>query len=323
MSFEETVRDDALHRWAADALGGGSWAVATIEPGATRVAVQGIDPGDDLEIGSISKGLTALLLTDAVERGEMLLTDRLDTFLPLDGSPAGLVTLDALSRHRSGLPSLPAQAHMGRRTASWLLLATNPYGDTLAELLEQTRATKVGRPRPVYSNLGFQLLGHAVAAAAGRPYRDLLAERLLGPLGLTSASVPATPDELGQRAVVGRTRWGRRAEPWTGEALGPAGGVRMSVRDAATLARALLEGSAPGTAALEPVDDFVPGARIGAAWITSPHDGVDVTWHNGGTGGFRTWLGLDRSAGTAAVVLNARVRSVDAVGRRLLATLRT
>lgn len=148
MSFEETVRDDALHRWAGDALGGGSWAVATIEPGATRVAVQSIDPGDDLEIGSISKGLTALLLADAVERGEMLLTDRLDTFLPLDGSPAGLVTLDALSRHRSGLPSLPAQAHMGRRTASWLLLATNPYGDTLAELLEQTRATKVGRPDP-------------------------------------------------------------------------------------------------------------------------------------------------------------------------------
>lgn len=322
MSFDETVRDDALHGWARDALGGGAWAVATVAPGTTRVAVQGIDPDDDLELGSISKGLTGLLLADAAERRELLLTDRLDAHLRLEGSPAALVTLDALSRHRSGLPSLPADAHMGRRTASWLLLATNPYGDTLEQLLEQTRATRVGRPRPVYSNLGFQLLGHAVAAAAGLSYRDLLARRLLDPLGLTSASVPASVEELGPRAVVGRTRWGRRAEPWTGEALGPAGGVRMSVRDAAVLARALLDGSAPGVGALDPVDDFVGSARIGAGWLTSTHEGADVTWHNGGTGGFRTWLGLDRAAGTAAVVLNARVRSADAVGRRLLGTLR-
>jgi hypothetical protein len=49
--------------------------------------------------------------------------------------------------------------------------------------------------------------------------------------------------------------------------------------------------------------------------------GRSITWHNGGTGGFRSWLGLDRDAGTGAVVLSAISASVDRAGFRLLAQL--
>jgi hypothetical protein len=49
--------------------------------------------------------------------------------------------------------------------------------------------------------------------------------------------------------------------------------------------------------------------------------GRSITWHNGGTGGFRSWLGLDRDAGTGAVVLSAISASVDRAGFRLLALL--
>ena len=88
---------------------------------------------------------------------------------------AGAVTLASLAQHRSGLPRLPVVPGMLGR--SWRLWRhqQNPYGDTLAELLEQTRATPVGRPRASYSNLGFELLGHAIAAAAGLTYADLAA----------------------------------------------------------------------------------------------------------------------------------------------------
>lgn len=313
--------DPDLARRARSLLGTDAWAVATVTPDGTRVAVQDVEPGDDLEIGSISKGLTGLLLVDAIGRGEVSPGDRLGRHLDLDGSPAAEVTLGSLAVHRSGLPSLPAQAHMVRRSVSWMVRGTNPYGDTLAEVLEQTRATKVGKPRATYSNLGFQLLGHAVASAAGGAYRDVLRERVLGPLGLSTAYVPATEAELSPRAVVGVSRLGRRADPWTGEALGPAGGVRMSVEDAARLASALVRGEAPGVGALDPVEDFVGPMRIGAAWITTPGSSGDVVWHNGGTGGFRTWLGMDRARGTAAVVLRARSASADQAGLALLADL--
>lgn len=62
-------------------------------------------------------------------------------------------------------------------------------------------------------------------------------------------------------------------------------------------------------------------ARIGAAWITLRVGGREVTWHNGATGGFRSWLGLDRDASTGVVLLSATSASLDGHGFRLLSEL--
>jgi hypothetical protein len=59
--------------------------------------------------------------------------------------------------------------------------------------------------------------------------------------------------------------------------------------------------------------------RIGAAWVVLDHRGRTVTWHNGRTGGFSSWLGLDRDAGTGVVILRARSVPVDRQGFTLLA----
>ena len=107
-------------------------------------------------------------------------------------------------------------------------------------------------------------------------------------------------------------------QPWTGEGIAPAGGIRSSIGDMARLAEALLDERAPGVAALDPVRTFSGAARIGAAWLTLPFRGREITWHNGGTGGFRSWLGLDRKAGTAAIILSATSASVDRAGFLLL-----
>ncbi|MFC9763395.1 hypothetical protein [Rhodococcus jostii] len=46
--------------------------------------------------------------------------------------------------------------------------------------------------------------------------------------------------------------------------------------------------------------------------------GCPFTWHNGGTGGFRSWAGLDRGTATGAVVLSATAASVHRPGFLLL-----
>ena len=46
--------------------------------------------------------------------------------------------------------------------------------------------------------------------------------------------------------------------------------------------------------------------------------GRDITWHNGQTGGFASWWGLDRAAGTAVVILSGASPSVDRQGFELL-----
>lgn len=87
----------------------------------------------------------------------------------------------------------------------------------------------------------------------------------------------------------------------------------------AALVHNLLEGTAPGLTALEPVASFQgEKVKIGAAWITLEHKGRTITWHNGGTGGFRSWLGLDREARVGVVILSATSASVDPYGFRLL-----
>jgi CubicO group peptidase (beta-lactamase class C family) len=298
------------------------FAAATITPDTVTVASRGADLHADYEIASVSKGITGLLYVAGLDRGEIRGDATLGSLLPLGGTPAADVTLASVSTHRSGLPGLPRSAHPWRRTIALWRDGTNPYGETLAQLLEQARGVRVGRPRARYSNFGFELLGHAVARAAGMTFADLVHERLARPLGLECMYVPATIGELRPGALTGTTVRGRPRQPWTGEALGPAGGIRARIGDLARLAAALLDGSAPGAAALDPVASLGSGARIGAGWITTPVDGRPLTWHNGGSGGFRSWFGLDRTAGTGAVILTATAASVDRPGFTLLAEQR-
>jgi len=90
----------------------------------------------------------------------------------------------------------------------------------------------------------------------------------------------------------------------------------------ARLTQALLDGTAPGCAALDPTASFPGrGVRIGAAWITLSHHGHQITWHNGGTGGFRSWIGLDLPEGTGAVLLSATSASLDSQGFQILTEL--
>ncbi len=296
-------------------------AVATVSSGDTRSAVLGAGSEADFEIGSISKGITGMLYCEGLARGEIDPSTTLSDVLPLTSTPVAHLALASLSTHRSGLPRLPTSAHTLRRSLELWRFGSNPYGEDLAALLGQARDVHVGAPTPRYSNFGFELLGHALAHATGTSYRHLVDERIAKPLGLGSLYAPADREELRSTSLIGRNRRGRPRAPWTGEAIAPAGGLRASITDMARLTEALLDGSAPGRAALRPVVSFGRGAAIGAAWITIEHRGRAITWHNGGTGGFRSWMGLDLKAGAGVVLLSARSVSVDRPGIRMLLEL--
>jgi CubicO group peptidase (beta-lactamase class C family) len=314
--------DDGLATGLRDLLRGAhpAAAVGVVTPAGTRVASYTAPLTSEYEIGSLSKPLTGLLYADALERGMVEQTTSLGELLPLDGSDAAGLQLGALATHRSGLPRMPKQpSETFVRTWHLWVDGENPYGDSLETLLSQARATPVGAPKHRYSNLGYMLLGHALAAADGTTYDQLLQRRIADPLGMAATYVAASRADLRADAIHGQTRSGRRREPWTGEGLGPAGGIRSSIGDMAVLVGALLDGSAPGIAALEPVERFAgPAVQIGAAWMVLSRKGRTITWHNGQTGGFASWLGLDRAAGVGVVILTATSASVDRHGFELL-----
>lgn len=321
MSEIRTSGDAALAARAAHHLGRhhDRFVVARVLRGQVHIAQVGLETGAQVEIGSVSKAVTGLLFDDSRRRGETSDDTPLGALLPVAGTPVAQVTLGELATHRSGLPRLAKGTASVRTTLDLWRHGTNPYGETLDELLVAARATPVGRKRPSYSNLGFMLLGHAVAAAAGTTYADLLTQRIAEPLGLLTTTVPATAAELRPAAVMGTSRRGKVMAPWVGEALGPAGGIRSTPGDLGRLVQTLLDGSAPGTGALEPVQRLSGGVRIGAAWLVLEHRGAVVTWHNGGTGGFRSILALNRDAGAGVALVSATARSVDSAGFGLLA----
>ncbi|MCA1782851.1 MAG: hypothetical protein LC679_11920 [Intrasporangiaceae bacterium] len=58
--------------------------------------------------------------------------------------------------------------------------------------------------------------------------------------------------------------------------------------------------------------------QLGAAWLTEPHAQREVTWHNGGTGGFRSFVGVDHAAGRGVAMVLASTRKADKAGFDLL-----
>ncbi|GAA5123374.1 hypothetical protein GCM10023339_43130 [Alloalcanivorax gelatiniphagus] len=298
-----------------------SYVVAVVTPaGADADAVGAGEAGvhADVELGSVSKGVTGMLWRDAVTRGEVrddaILGDHLDV-------PDALasIRLRALATHSSGLPRLAPGSDPLRRTWELWREGRNPYREDLAALLARLDRVTVGRARASYSNLGFQLLGHAVAAGAQLSYADLVARRIAGPLGLTDTYVATSAGALRPGAVPPRNRSGRVVEPWANEAVAPAGGVRSSAADLAVLLRAMLERTVAGADAMDPVAPMAGRVRIGAGWLTGPLLRRTVTWHNGGTGGFRSFVGIDREHGVGVAVVSASTRSVDGAAARLLA----
>ena len=277
-------------------------------------------PQTPFELGSITKTMTGMLLADAVQRGEMRLDAPVSDYLPeLAGTPAGAATLEQLATHHSGLPALPSHPPASSVLALWG--NANPYAMSVETLLQLTRDTPLGTPGHfAYSNLGMSLLGHAEARAAGAvDWPALARQRLLVPLGMTNTTFVTAADQIPAGTATPHKENGWRAPHWYGTAFTPAGtSTYTTAEDVMKYARAVVERQAPGLAALEPVADADQG-RIGLAWMTSEVSGRTLTWHNGGTGGYRSMLALDRATGQAVLVLNSSTRSVDDPGLQLAA----
>ena len=206
---------------------------------------------------------------------------------------ADRITLRQLATHTSGLPRLPRNL---------ILLAlrhpADPYAGYSTEHLYRA-LRKARNPAPaayLYSNYGFGLLGHLLSHTAGRPYGELLAERITGPLGLTETMI-GVPD--GHPAATGHRR-GRPTSRWQQDALAGAGALNSTAADLARFLSASLHPEAtPVRPALEAIQRPAEGQQTGLGWHISSPASQPVLWHNGATGGFSAMLALDRDADCA------------------------
>jgi CubicO group peptidase (beta-lactamase class C family) len=293
--------------------------VVHIDDRVRRDAHFGAGPDTEYEIGSLTKTMTSLLFAETLDAGALTADTTVGSLLDLDSRHAAGVTLEELASHRSGLPRIASGAKDRINAIAAVLRHRNPYTADLPGLIAHARAAKVtAREQFSYSNLGAALLGQALAAHAATRYPDVLEHHLFKPLGMIRSTVPLTSRDLSPGAPTGWNAHGKAEQAWTMGAYAPAGGVRSTPHDMARYAQELLDGTAPGLAALTPRWDADGQSRVGYAWFTDRIDGIDVTWHNGATGGFSSMLALDRTRAAAVIVLANTAVALDDIAIPLL-----
>jgi serine-type D-Ala-D-Ala carboxypeptidase/endopeptidase len=280
------------------------------------------DQHTSFQIGSVTKVFTALLLADAVARGEVALEQPLVSLIPETAShPKGRqITLLDLATHGSGLPRLPPglwRQALRDRADPYAAFTTD---DLVAALARPPKRPPTERAR--YTNFGAGALGEALSRAAGVPYEELARARITGPLGMPDTAVTAPPGT--GNVAVGHTRRGSPTVDWHLPALAGAGALRSNVADLLTFLAAHLQPATsplaePLAAVLEPRRPVGRHLRIALGWLVLEEpDRPPVWWHNGGTGGFFSFVGMDPARDTAVVVVANSARSVDRVGMTLL-----
>jgi CubicO group peptidase (beta-lactamase class C family) len=295
-----------------------SLAVALIDTqrnDAIRCAFIEADTGMRFEIGSVTKGLTGMLLADAIARGELSLeTDVGMIYQDSVSTEFGSVTMKELCTHTSGLPKVARGTLAPARALRSLVLQTDPYrGSTprgVLALAAHQPLFQHGSYR--YSNLGAAVVGELLAAVAGRDYASLLRERILLPLGMDASFVSSADNT----AAKGWSASGRPQQPWIMDGYAPAGAVVSTITDIAQLAASLLHGAAPGQRSLAPIEGVTTnrnGRASGMFWVIDAIPGTDhsMIWHNGQTGGYSAFFGLFPEAGRAVIVLANVARPAD------------
>ena len=276
------------------------------------------------EIGSVTKTFTGALLADMARRGEVRLEQPVAELLPDSvkvpshgGKPIALVDLATQS---SGLPRLPG--NFAPKDDS------NPYADYSAErmyaFLSSYTLTRDPGEQYEYSNLGMGLLGFALARRAGTSYEGLVRERIAGPLKMADTRITLAPDERA-RLAPGHDDAGKTVANWDLPTLAGAGALRSTANDMLAWVATCLKAdttTALGrdlyTATTPLRGTTIPGMRIGLAWHVREKDGGRIVWHNGGTGGYHTFIGFDRAHGTAVVLLANSTVNTDDIGFHLL-----
>ncbi len=289
-------------------------------------AAGGTGPDAVFEIGSVTKVFTALALARLTVAGTVALDEPLAGLLPpgttVPTRAGTAITLRHLATHTAGLPRLPT----GMLLRALLNPAQpDPYAacttDHLLRSLARTRLGATPGHRFRYSNFGAGLLGLALAHRAGTDYETLITHEIGVPLGLTDTAVTVPPGRLAQ----GHTRRGRPTPPWHLADLAGAGALRSTAADLVLFLRAQLTDDPAVHLTREVRHRINPFAWVHLGWMgrrLHPKQGGHLQlWHNGGTGGFSSFVGFDPEKRVGVVALSSTQRPVDGPATALLRTL--
>ncbi|RYD58994.1 MAG: hypothetical protein EOP56_01830 [Sphingobacteriales bacterium] len=274
------------------------------------------------EIGSITKTFTGTLLAYYVNEGKIQLSDPIIRYLP-DSVAAnkGLkgITIQMLSNHTSGLPSVPLNMDMSEQAE------LNPYkGYDRAKMysfLESYSNTMQPGQQYGYSNLAVGLLGTILEDISGLAYEQMVKKVIADPLDMEHTVQHIMHDDINANITSVYNEEGKEVQMWDFDVIAAAGCLRSTMSDLLRYAAANIEpskklGKAMQLAHTKTYDKGTDDVGLGWHFISAK--GNTLLWHNGGTGGSRSFLAFDPKKRFAIVVLSNSAESVDETGIQLI-----
>ncbi|MCW2671942.1 MAG: serine hydrolase [Frankiales bacterium] len=263
------------------------------------------------QVGSITKVWTATLVMQLVDEGLLDLDEPVATHLPdfrvADPEVSRTVTARQLLCHTSGIDGD-------------LFLDTGRGDDAVATYVAAMSGLRQNHPQGAimsYCNSGYTVLGHLVATLRGATWETVLREKLLQPLGLSSAGT--FPEEaLLLAAAAGHLQLPGTDQPdvtpqWgIFRSAGPAGLLHSPARDQLAFAQLHLSGgvapdgsrllseesvAAMQVSQVEVKDPYTLGSHWGLGWILMEWSGRPVFGHDGSTLGQAAFLRVLPDAG--------------------------
>lgn len=231
-------------------------------------------------IGSITKTFTTVLAFKAVEEGKIRMDATLDKYFPAIPN-ASKITLAHMLGHRSGIYSV---------TDDSLYLSWNTTPQTEASLVNRILA---GKPRfepdakPEYSNSNYILVTFILQRIYGKPYAQILREKILQPLGLPDTYVGSRIDTKKNEAHSYEydNGWKKSSETDMSVPMG-AGAIVSTPTDINKFATALFEGKLIRAEHVEQMQKMQDGFGLGL--FAFPYYGKTSYGHTGGIDGFRS-----------------------------------
>ena len=289
--------------------------------GKTAKNGQEVDENTIYEIGSISKVFTAILLAQQVLEGDIKLEDEINNFLPDDIKVPVMgdteITFGNLTDHTSGLPRMPDNFNPAN--------PNNPFADyavdQMYEFIANYQPVRTVGSQYEYSNLAQGLLGHLLAMNKNSTYEELMVQTIANPLDMNDTRIELT-QRMKQNLAKGHSG-GKVVENWDIPTLAGAGAIRSSASDMAKFISANL--GYVNTPLMEAMElshqirhDKAGEMSVAMAWHIKKGDSGDVIWHNGGTGGYRTFAGFVKETGKGVVLLSNSSAGADDIGFYLL-----
>lgn len=261
------------------------------------------------DVGSITKVVTALALSDMALHHEVSLDDPAGKYLPpgvtVPSRDGKEITLADLATHTAGLPLRPTNLVSND--------PANPYADYTREdlfaFLSSYKLASDPGSHYDYSNVGYGLLGQVLALRAGETYEELVRNRITAPLGMNDTRFDIAPDSRARMAV-GYDRDLAPVPHWDMGVLESAGALHSTANDLLKLLDAALgfrkSPLAPALRAMTAVrrpGGMQPATHIALAWNILDDGGREIVWKNGSVGGYRAFIGYDARARLGIVAL--------------------